>query len=79
MKYVVKMGSGAMIYIPSFLKIGSDIHKLRGRNSQTHRQLRVRTCLRSFYQNKKSRLKRKEMCQTRVLIIKIKGIKTLLS
>jgi hypothetical protein len=23
MKYVVEMGSGAMIYIPSFIKIGS--------------------------------------------------------
>jgi hypothetical protein len=30
MKYAVEMGSGAMIYIPSFIKIGSGIHKLRG-------------------------------------------------
>jgi hypothetical protein len=28
MKYAVKMGSGAMIYIPSFIKIGSGIKKL---------------------------------------------------
>jgi hypothetical protein len=28
MKYAVEMGSGAMIYIPSFIKIGSDIRKL---------------------------------------------------
>jgi hypothetical protein len=28
MKYAVEMGSGAMIYIPGFLKIGSDIQKL---------------------------------------------------
>jgi hypothetical protein len=28
MKYTVEMGSGAMIYIPSFIKIGSGIEKL---------------------------------------------------
>jgi hypothetical protein len=28
MKYAVEMGSGAMIYIPSFIKIGSGISKL---------------------------------------------------
>jgi hypothetical protein len=28
MKYVVEMGSGAMIYIPSFIQIGSGIQKL---------------------------------------------------
>jgi hypothetical protein len=27
-KYVVEMGSGAIIYIPSLIKIGSDIQKL---------------------------------------------------
>jgi hypothetical protein len=30
MKYAVEMGSGAMIYIPSFIKIGSGIHNLIG-------------------------------------------------
>jgi hypothetical protein len=30
MKYAVKMGSVAMIYIPSFIKIGSGIQKLIG-------------------------------------------------
>jgi hypothetical protein len=31
MKYAVEMGSGAaMIYIPSFIKIGSGIQKLMG-------------------------------------------------
>jgi hypothetical protein len=30
MKYAVEMGSDAMIYIPSFLKIGSAILKLTG-------------------------------------------------
>jgi hypothetical protein len=35
MKYAVETGSGAMTYIPSFIKIGSGIRKLiRG----THRQ-----------------------------------------
>jgi hypothetical protein len=28
MKYAVEMGLGAMIYIPSFIKIGSVIQKL---------------------------------------------------
>jgi hypothetical protein len=27
MEYVIDMGSGAMIYIPSFIKIGSGIQK----------------------------------------------------
>jgi hypothetical protein len=28
MKYAAEMGSGAMMYIPSFIKIGSGIQKL---------------------------------------------------
>jgi hypothetical protein len=36
MKYAVEMGSGAMIYIPSFIKIGSAIQKLIG--GYTYRQ-----------------------------------------
>jgi hypothetical protein len=28
MKYVVEMGSGAMVYIPSFIKVGSDLQTL---------------------------------------------------
>jgi autotransporter-associated beta strand protein len=35
MKYVVDMGSGAMIYIPSFIKIGSGIQKLIGTHTHT--------------------------------------------
>jgi hypothetical protein len=31
MKYAVEMFSGAMIYIPSFIKIGSGIQKFIGR------------------------------------------------
>jgi hypothetical protein len=30
MKYTVEMGSGAMIYIPNFIKTGSGIQKLIG-------------------------------------------------
>jgi hypothetical protein len=30
MKYAVEMGSGAMMYIPSFIKIGSGIQTLGG-------------------------------------------------
>jgi hypothetical protein len=36
MKYAVEMGSGAMIYVPSFIKIGSGIQKLiRGIHGHT--------------------------------------------
>jgi hypothetical protein len=40
MKYAVEMGSDGMMYIPSFIKIGSDIETLLGglTNIQTHRQ-----------------------------------------
>jgi hypothetical protein len=31
MKYAVDMGSGATIYMPGFMKIGSRIQKLTGR------------------------------------------------
>jgi hypothetical protein len=30
MKYAIELGSGAMIYIPSFIQIGSGIQKLMG-------------------------------------------------
>jgi hypothetical protein len=35
MKYAIKIGSGAMIYIPSFIKIGSAIQKLMGGDTAT--------------------------------------------
>jgi hypothetical protein len=35
MNYASEMRLGAMIYIPSFIKIGSGIQKLMGRDSQT--------------------------------------------
>jgi hypothetical protein len=37
MKYAVEMGSVAMIYIPSFIKIGSGIRKLLGWGGYTDR------------------------------------------
>jgi hypothetical protein len=50
------MSSGAVIYVPSFIKIGSGIHKLIG-DTQTH----IGTATGShkptlFFQNKESRL-----------------------
>jgi hypothetical protein len=58
MKPVVEMGSVAMIYIPSFIKIGSDIRKLIRRDSQTHRWHGDRMSLLLFLQNKESRQKK---------------------
>jgi hypothetical protein len=58
MKYAVEMGSGAMIYIPSFIKIGSGIQKLMGGiHIQTHRQQGDLINLLLFFRNKESRLK----------------------
>jgi hypothetical protein len=37
MKYATEMGSGAMIGIRSFIKIGSGIQKLIGGDTETHR------------------------------------------
>jgi hypothetical protein len=37
MKYAAEMGSGVMIYISSFMKIGSGIQKLIRGDKQTHR------------------------------------------
>jgi hypothetical protein len=60
MKYAVEMGSGAMIYIPSFKKIGSGNQKLMGWDSQTHRQHGDLISLFSFSQTKENRLTIKE-------------------
>jgi hypothetical protein len=39
MKYAIEMGSGAIIYISSFIKIGSDIQtSMGGRKHIRHRQ-----------------------------------------
>jgi hypothetical protein len=39
MKYAVEMASGAMLYIPNFIKIGSGTQKLIGGDSQTQTAL----------------------------------------
>jgi hypothetical protein len=38
MKYAVEMSSGAVIYVPSSIKIGSGIQKLIGGYTDTHTQ-----------------------------------------
>jgi hypothetical protein len=42
MKYAVEMGSGAVVYVPSFIKIGSGIQNLMG-GGDTHRDSMVIT------------------------------------
>jgi hypothetical protein len=54
MKYVVEMGSGGMIYVPSYIKIGSVIQKLM-RRIHRHRQHGYRMPI-FFTLNKKLRL-----------------------
>jgi hypothetical protein len=54
------MSSGAVIHVPSFIKIGSGVQKLIGGiHRHTHRQQRDVISLLYFFQNKKSRLKYK--------------------
>jgi hypothetical protein len=59
MNYAVEMGSGALIYAPSFINIRSAIQKLIGRDTHTdtHRQQGELISLLLFFQNKESRLK----------------------
>jgi hypothetical protein len=57
MKYVVEMGSGAIIYVPSFINICSAIQKLNGEDLQPHRPHGDFISLVLFLQNKESRLK----------------------
>jgi hypothetical protein len=54
MKYAFEMGSGAVMYIPSFMKIGSVIQKLIWWIQRQHGD---RISLLSFFQNKKTSLK----------------------
>jgi hypothetical protein len=46
-----------VIYVPSFIKIGSGVQKLMGGDTQTHTQKRDLKCLLYFFQNKESKLK----------------------
>jgi hypothetical protein len=57
MKYAVDMGSGATIYVPSVIKIGSGIQKLIRGNSQTRRQHGDLVILRVVFHSKENRLK----------------------
>jgi hypothetical protein len=58
LKYDVEMTSSGMIYIQSFIKIGSGIQKLlEEMHIQTHRQQGDLISLLLFFQNKESRLK----------------------
>jgi hypothetical protein len=58
MKSAVDMGSGVMIYIPSFIKIGLGIQKLlRGGYTDTQTGRRSGKTLFIFFQNKEIRLK----------------------
>jgi hypothetical protein len=43
MKYTTEMGSGAMIHVPSFIKIGSGIQKLTGGYTDTRAAWRLHT------------------------------------
>jgi hypothetical protein len=55
MKYAVDMGSGAMIYVPNFMKSGSGFQNSLYRHTQTARLSHKSTLFFSL-QNKKSRL-----------------------
>jgi hypothetical protein len=57
MKYAVEMGSGAMIYILSFKKIGSATRNVDKEDTQTHRHHGDLISLLLFFQEKESRLK----------------------
>jgi hypothetical protein len=56
MKHAFDMGSGVMIYIPSFMKIGSAIQML-GEGGCTETWRGDHLSLLSYFQNKESRLK----------------------
>jgi hypothetical protein len=55
MKHAVEIGTGAIIYIPSFINIGSAIQQLMG--GGIHRQRGDRISLLLFSQHKESGLK----------------------
>jgi hypothetical protein len=51
------MGSGAMICLPSFIKIGSGIQNLIGGEEYTHKQEGDLISLLLFFENRESGLK----------------------
>jgi hypothetical protein len=64
MKYTIKMGSGAMTYIPSFVRIGSAIQKLIGGINRHRKHGECISLLSFFLLNKESMLKRIYIVQT---------------
>jgi hypothetical protein len=65
MKYAVEMGSGAMIYIPSFIKICSGTQKLIGADSRTQHCDRVSLFL--FSEGNKNGLKSSIICNQTIM------------
>jgi hypothetical protein len=57
MKYAIEMRSGAMIFIPSFIKIGSASKQSTGGNSDTQHGDCMNLLL--FFKNKEGRQKMK--------------------
>jgi hypothetical protein len=55
MKYDVEMGSSVVTYLSSFVKIGSSIQRLIGRDTQTTLRLHRHIFI---FQNKERRLKK---------------------
>jgi hypothetical protein len=53
MKYTVEMGSVAMIYIPSFIKIGSGIQRLMGRIHRHTDSMEITSAYFHFFKIKK--------------------------
>jgi hypothetical protein len=69
MKYTVEMDTGAMIYIPNFIKIGSGFLNLRDTHKDTQMK-RDQISLLSFFQNKWYRVKsNSNIILSRVLVI----------
>jgi hypothetical protein len=60
MKYAVEMGSGAMIHIPSFIKMGSGIQQIMGGDTRILGQQGDHISLLLFFQKKENRLKSKD-------------------
>jgi hypothetical protein len=56
MQYAVEMSSGAIMYIPTLIKIDSGIQKLIGVHTQTHREHGDLISLLIFFHNKKRRI-----------------------
>jgi hypothetical protein len=66
MNYADEICSVTMIYIPSFIKIGSGFQKLIGGDSQIHRQHGDRISLILFVQNKENRFKITFYCREKI-------------